>query len=59
MTYVTLKRFDTAIEAHIIKNALDAEGVVCQLLDENIVTLNPMLNFAVGGIRLQVLEQDL
>lgn len=35
MTYVTLKRFDTAIEAHIIKNALNGEGILCQLFDEN------------------------
>lgn len=58
MTYVTLKRFNTAIEAHIVKNALEGEGVACQIFDENIVTLNPLLNFAVGGIRLQVFEED-
>ena len=58
MAYVTLKRYDTAIEAHIVKNALEGEGVVCQIFDENIVTLHPMLNFAVGGIRLQVFQED-
>lgn len=58
MGYVTLKRFDTAIQAHILKNRLEGEGIICQIFDENIVTLNPMLNFAVGGIRLQVFEED-
>lgn len=58
MGFVTLKRFDTAIQAHIIKNRLESDDITCHIFDENIVTLNPMLNFAVGGIRLQVAEID-
>ena len=58
MGYLTLKRFDSAIQAHILKNRLESEDIECQIFDENIVTLNPMLNFAVGGIRLQVFEED-
>lgn len=58
MGFVTLKRFDTAISAHIIKNRLESDGIDCHIFDENIVTLNPLLNFAVGGIRLQVAEED-
>jgi hypothetical protein len=59
MELITLKVFDTAIEAHIIENKLDGEGIICYIFDENIVTLNPLLNFAVGGIRLQVNKEDL
>ncbi len=58
MRFETLKIFDSAIEAHILKNRLESEGIVCHILDENIVTLDPLLNFAVGGIRLQVSESD-
>lgn len=58
MKRITLKVFNTAIEAHILRSKLDSEGIQCYILDENIVTLNPMLNFAVGGIRLQVAEED-
>jgi DNA-directed RNA polymerase subunit RPC12/RpoP len=58
MKLITLKAFDTAIEAYILKNKLEGEGVMCYIFDENIVTLNPMLNFAVGGIRLQVETVD-
>ena len=58
MGFVTLKRFDTAIQAHIVKNRLEGDDIICRIFDENIVTLNPMLNFAVGGIRLQVFEED-
>lgn len=58
MKLITLKVFDTAIEARILKNKLEGDGIVCFIFDENIVTLNPLLNFAVGGIRLQVNEED-
>lgn len=58
MELITLQVFDTAIEAHIIKNTLESEDIRCYIFDENIVTLNPMLNFAVGGIRLQVNKED-
>lgn len=59
MRYVTLKTCDTAIEAHILKNRMNGDNIICQIFDENIVTLNPLLNFAVGGVRLVVSEDDL
>ena len=58
MELITIKRFDTAIEAHIIKNKLESEGIPSYVMDENIVTLNPLLNFAVGGVRLQINQED-
>lgn len=58
MGFVTLKVFDTAIGAYILKNKLEGEEITCYIFDENIVTLNPLFNFAVGGIRLQVAEED-
>ena len=58
MQLVTLKSLDTGIEAHIIKDALEDEGIRCFIMDEHLVTLNPLLNFAVGGIRLQVNVED-
>jgi DNA-directed RNA polymerase subunit RPC12/RpoP len=58
MELITFKVFDTAIEAHILKNRLEDEDILCFIFDENIVTLNPLLNFAVGGIRLQINQKD-
>lgn len=58
MHLITIKSFNTAIEAYIIKNRLEAEGIPSFVQDENIVTLNPMVNFAVGGVRLQVDERN-
>jgi len=58
MSLITIKTFDTGIQAHIFKNKLENEGIVCYIHDENIVTLNPLYNFAVGGVKLKVNEQD-
>lgn len=58
MELITIKVFDTAIEAHILKNRLDGEDIVSYIFDENIVTLNPLLNFAVGGVKVRISEND-
>ncbi|TDG35260.1 DUF2007 domain-containing protein [Pedobacter changchengzhani] len=46
------------IEANIIKTRLDDAGFACFLADENISTINPLYNQAVGGVRLIVFERD-
>jgi hypothetical protein len=58
MKYVTIKVFDSAIEAHILKSKLESEDIECHIFDENIVSLNPLFNYAVGGIKLKVNELD-
>lgn len=59
MGLVVVKIFDTGIEAHILRNKLESENIPCFVFDENIVTLNPLFNFAVGGVKLKVDEKDL
>lgn len=59
MELVILKVFNNGIEAHILRNSLEAEGIQCFIQDENIVTVNPLYNFAVGGVKLKVREDDL
>ncbi len=54
---VTIKTFDDSFSANILKNKLESEGIICFLFDENIVTLNPLYNYAVGGVKLKV-EKD-
>lgn len=54
-----LKTFDNPIDAHLLKSKLESEGIACYILDENIVGLNPLLNIAVGGIKLMVAVADL
>lgn len=55
---ITLKTFDNSIDAHLLKTKLESEGISCFLFDENIVSLDPLYNMAVGGIKLRIAETD-
>lgn len=54
MGLVTLKTYETYLDAHLIKVKLESEGIRCFLQDENMVTLFPTNNNLFGGIKLQV-----
>lgn len=58
MSLVTIKTFENAVEAHLMRLHLENEGVQCFLLDENTVSLNPLFNIAIGGIKLRIDETD-
>lgn len=58
MEIVTLKVFDNSIEAHLLKTRLESEGINCYLLDDNMVSLNPLYNISVGGIKLRINKND-
>ena len=58
MTFVTIKTFDNAMSAHILKASLEGNGIPCYLFDENIVTTNPLYTNLVGGIKLKVAAPD-
>lgn len=58
MELITIKTFDNSIDLHIVKARLESEGVTCFIFDENIVSLNPLYNITVGGIKLKVREED-
>ncbi|SEL50845.1 Putative signal transducing protein [Olivibacter domesticus] len=58
MEMVTLKVFDNAMEAHLLRTKLESEGIHSFLQDENIVSLNPLYNYAVGGIKLNIQLAD-
>jgi hypothetical protein len=55
---VTVATFPEAIEAHIYRNRLEAEGIPCVLADENIVSNQPWHSIAYGGVKLRVRQQD-
>lgn len=48
----------SSIEANIIRSRLEDSEFSCFLADENISTINPLYNQAVGGIKLIVFERD-
>ena len=46
------------MDAHLLMNQLENEGIECWLKDENTVTIDPLLTNAVGGIKLMVRKDD-
>ncbi|MCY1515923.1 hypothetical protein D9M68_505280 [compost metagenome] len=47
------------MEANIIKARLDDRDIPCFLTDENIATINPLYNQAIGGVKLNIFEKDI
>lgn len=47
------------IEASIIKSRLEDSDIPCFLTDENVATINPLYNQAIGGVKLNVFEKDI
>jgi hypothetical protein len=44
------------MEANIVKAKLEDSGFACFLADENVATLNPLYNQAIGGVKLTLKE---
>lgn len=55
---VTVATFGTPTEANLARNQLDAEGIRAFLADETTVGMAWHLGNAVGGIKLQVADDD-
>ncbi|HAP02112.1 MAG TPA: hypothetical protein DCQ93_09335 [Bacteroidetes bacterium] len=53
-----LLNFSYPGEAYIAKSHLEAEGIDCFITNENLLTINPLLSHAVGGVKLMVREED-
>lgn len=54
MAFVCIRRYDTYVPAHIALAKLREAGLEAHLQDEHTVTIDPLLNLAVGGIKLLV-----
>ncbi|HEY8969778.1 MAG TPA: DUF2007 domain-containing protein [Puia sp.] len=54
MHFVQLGSYDNYISAHISMTMLQDAGINCHLEDEHIITLDPFLSPALGGIKLMV-----
>lgn len=55
---ITLKTFDNFVDAHLLKSKLKSEDIDSFLYDENIVSLDPVMNITFGGIKLKINESD-
>jgi hypothetical protein len=56
---VTLETYMNAMQATLAKNYLESAGIRCVLSDEFVVSNFWQLSNAVGGIKLQVAEEDI
>jgi DNA-directed RNA polymerase subunit RPC12/RpoP len=54
MNYVQLRSFDNYMEANIVLNMLRDADVTCHLKDEHVITIDPLLSPAIGGMKLMV-----
>ncbi len=55
---VTLRKFRDMPEALLAKGSLDATGIECWLADDNMVRLDWFYSNLLGGIKLQVKQED-
>ncbi|MCR9171062.1 MAG: DUF2007 domain-containing protein [bacterium] len=55
---VTIARYDSSIQAHIVKAHLESFDLVCFVFDANMIDLDPLLSNAIGGVKLKVREED-
>jgi DNA-directed RNA polymerase subunit RPC12/RpoP len=58
MDFVPVASYNNYIDANIMFGRMQEEGFECWLKDENIVTIDPILTNAVGGIKLMVAQND-
>ncbi len=56
---VTFESYYDPMLAHIIRTRLEANGISCFVSDENTITAQPFYNQAIGGIKLNIFEEDL
>ncbi|MDB5311996.1 MAG: hypothetical protein JWO38_6198 [Gemmataceae bacterium] len=55
---VTIATFDQPAKARLAENALRAAGVQVTVSDESLVAMDWLLSSAVGGVKVQVWEED-
>ena len=58
MKLILLNRFDNYFFANITYTKLQDAGIECFLRDENTVIVDPLLSNAIGGIKLEVAEDQ-
>jgi ribosomal protein S27AE len=58
MELITIRTFDNYFSANILLTKLRDAGIQCYLKDEYLVTTDPFLSNAVGGIKLVINKDD-
>jgi len=55
---ITIATFMYLTEAYPLITRLEDEGIECSMGDENIVSVQPFLSNAVGGVKVNIKESD-
>ncbi len=58
MSRVTIGHYSLPYEAHLGRARLESEGIDAMVVDEHTINMQWMLSDALGGVRLQVDEED-
>ncbi|MEO6523349.1 MAG: DUF2007 domain-containing protein [Mucilaginibacter sp.] len=56
---ITFQTYYDPMLAHIVRTRLEDNGIACFVVDENMGTLYPAYNAAIGGIKLKIFARDL
>ena len=54
MEFLPIRAYDNYVEANMKLSMLQDEDIVCYLKDEYTLTIDPLLNIALGGMKLMV-----
>jgi hypothetical protein len=54
----TLASFNQPMDAHLLRARLEGSGIAAYLRDENMITLDWLSANAVGGIKVDVADED-
>ena len=55
---ITVASFSKVEEAHMLRLRLEAGGIPAYIQDENMVQMDWMYSNAIGGVRVQIVEED-
>ena len=55
----TLATFSKPEEAHLLRGRLESGGVRAYVQDENLVQMNWLYSNAIGGVRVQISDEDI
>ena len=58
MNLITIQTYSDPHEANIAKSRLETEGIKCFIANESFISVNPLLQNAAGGYKLQCPESD-
>ena len=58
MELITLKAFESPIEAHILRYKLESENIEAFIFDELSVGINFYLSNAMGGVKVKIRKED-